>query len=71
LVVVIVARWGRAVRLHGKHGLWSAVRLSDDCHRSVAVWKEESLVARGQSLKRFLIMRGAITDSKEPARNKV
>jgi len=29
---------GQAVRLHGEHGLRLAVRLSDDCYRSVAVW---------------------------------
>jgi hypothetical protein len=29
---------GRAVRLHGELELRFGVRLSDDCHRSVAVW---------------------------------
>jgi hypothetical protein len=37
---------GQVVRLHGEQGLRLGVRLSDDYCRSVAVWKEESLVAR-------------------------
>ena len=40
LVVVIVARWLHPIRLCGEPGLWSGVRLSDDCYRSVAVWTE-------------------------------
>jgi len=36
---------GQPFRLHGEHGLRFGVRLSDDCYRSVAVWKDESLVA--------------------------
>jgi hypothetical protein len=28
------------IRLYGEHGLRFAVRLSDDCYRSVAVWAE-------------------------------
>ena len=38
LAFVIVVRMGQAVRFHVEHGLRFSVRLSDDCHRSVAVW---------------------------------
>ena len=38
LAFVIVARWLHPFGLCGEHGLRFGVRLSDDCHRSVAVW---------------------------------
>jgi hypothetical protein len=35
----------RAVRLHGELELRFGVRLSDDCHRSVAVWAKGAVKA--------------------------
>jgi hypothetical protein len=45
LAVIIVAM-GQAFRLRGKHSLRFGVCLSDDCHRSLAVWAKGILKAQ-------------------------
>jgi hypothetical protein len=40
VLAVIIVAMGQAFRLRGKHSLRFGVCLSDDCHRSVAVWAE-------------------------------
>ena len=37
---------GQRVRLCSEPGLWFGVRLSDDCHRSVAVWAKGAVKAQ-------------------------
>ena len=38
VLAVIIVAMGQAFRLRDKHSLRFGVCLSDDCHRSVAVW---------------------------------
>jgi len=46
VLAVIIVAMGQAFRLRGKHGLLFGVRLSDDCHRSVAVWAKGTVEAQ-------------------------